>query len=337
MQATVVRTINVRAHSMGPLGTCGLLRRGSLVVPRFRATRRTGQLGHRSLIRPKRLPRATPLQTAEDEVTSSLVDDVLERIKDSDSGAALAEEERASVDDMLDRLEEVGDKAPLDNPLLWGNYNVSYVSAGKSQQGNPAGGRFRGKLGKALFQTTVLEQNLYAPDVVVNKVGFKLLGFIPGQVTLKGSVTPEPADQKLWVRAKFEPPQIAFMGLPSVSIGPKSSVVLATQYLDERIRLGKGSRGSYFVFTRKEGDVNIPEPTGTGWGAIAAVIALVAAVATGLPRILSPTLTPWVVGAAVILSIALALVLRSGGIVDDEPDAPSAPIEKAPPADVPKP
>mgnify|MGYP001806996328 CR=1 FL=1 len=32
--------------------------------------------------------------------------------------------------------------------------------------------------------------------------------------------------------------------------GRTSSVVLSTTYLDERIRLGKGSRGSLFVFTR---------------------------------------------------------------------------------------
>lgn len=88
----------------------------------------------------------------------------------ADSGMDLSEDDRASVDILLDRLEEVGDTAPLDNPLLWGNYDVAYVSSGKSQRGNPAGGRFRGKLGKALFQTNILEQNLYSPDVVVNKV-----------------------------------------------------------------------------------------------------------------------------------------------------------------------
>lgn len=32
--------------------------------------------------------------------------------------------------------------------------------------------------------------------------------------------------------------------------GPPSSVQLATTYLDDRVRLGKGSRGSLFVFTR---------------------------------------------------------------------------------------
>lgn len=35
-----------------------------------------------------------------------------------------------------------------------------------------------------------------------------------------------------------------------IAAGPPSSVELQTQYLDERVRLGKGSRGSLFVFTR---------------------------------------------------------------------------------------
>jgi hypothetical protein len=49
---------------------------------------------------------------------------------------------------------------------------------------------------------------------------------------------------------------------PLQRIGPKSSVVLGTQYLDETIRLGKGSRGSYFVFTRKEADSRVPAAAG---------------------------------------------------------------------------
>jgi hypothetical protein len=36
----------------------------------------------------------------------------------------------------------------------------------------------------------------------------------------------------------------------SLRIGPESSVVLTTTYLDERVRLGKGSRGSRFIFVR---------------------------------------------------------------------------------------
>lgn len=40
----------------------------------------------------------------------------------------------------------------LSDPKIFGNYNVAYVSTGSSQKGNPAGGRFRGRLGRALFR-----------------------------------------------------------------------------------------------------------------------------------------------------------------------------------------
>lgn len=59
---------------------------------------------------------------------------------------------------------------PLQDPLIFGNYNVAYVSMGDRQYGQPAGGRFRGGLGKLLFRTTLLAQSVLKPDVVTNKV-----------------------------------------------------------------------------------------------------------------------------------------------------------------------
>jgi hypothetical protein len=49
-------------------------------------------------------------------------------------------------------------------------------------------------------------------------------------------------------------PQVAEKALVSVSLGPQSSVVLDTPYCDSRIRIGKGSKGSLFVFSRLNPD-----------------------------------------------------------------------------------
>jgi len=38
-----------------------------------------------------------------------------------------------------------------------------------------------------LFRTIGLEQNLYEPNVVVNRVAFLVLGLIPGEVVLNGT------------------------------------------------------------------------------------------------------------------------------------------------------
>lgn len=48
----------------------------------------------------------------------------------------------------------------------------------------------------------------------------------------------------------FQPPRVTLGNLINLPIGPKSSVVLTTTYLTPTVRLGKGSRGSLFVFTK---------------------------------------------------------------------------------------
>ena len=51
------------------------------------------------------------------------------------------------------------------------------------------------------------------------------------------------------VKVVFEPPRLSVGGVIDLPIGPKSTVQLTTTYLSEDVRLGKGSRGSLFVFT----------------------------------------------------------------------------------------
>ncbi len=49
-----------------------------------------------------------------------------------------------------------------------------------------AGGRFRGRIGRQLFQTTQLCQSVLEPNLVTNKLGFRLLGVLSGHVGLRG-------------------------------------------------------------------------------------------------------------------------------------------------------
>lgn len=84
--------------------------------------------------------------------------------------------DREAVDALLEQLEAAGQRQtprPLaDNPLLWGNYCVAYTSTSRAQseRGQPAGGRFRGRLGRTLFKTTGVYQSVLQPDVATNKV-----------------------------------------------------------------------------------------------------------------------------------------------------------------------
>lgn len=59
-----------------------------------------------------------------------------------------------------------------------------------------SGGRFRGKLGRVLFQTDGLFQSILPPasensdPIATNKVAFRLFGCMPGFVGLRGRVEP---------------------------------------------------------------------------------------------------------------------------------------------------
>ena len=72
---------------------------------------------------------------------------------------------------LIDKLESVGAEQapqPLQNPAIFGNYEVAFSAAGARQVGQPAGGRFRGALGRSLFQTTGLFQHVLSPNCVAS-------------------------------------------------------------------------------------------------------------------------------------------------------------------------
>ena len=230
----------------------------------------------------------------------------------------------------------------LDDENLFGNYDVTYVSTLKAakQQGNPAGGNFRGSIGRFIYENNGLYQNIFREDdltkekgankrdlknipdeknipylirsagedsqtqinksnqevissansnmnemnpsikptstkqdkekqsriVVVNYISGKLFRFLTVSVILKGIIEKITDNDRLTltkkygtvlspgtVRADFDSPLITIGGI-GIRIGPNSNVVLDTPYLDGKIRLGMGARGSSFIFKRTKED-----------------------------------------------------------------------------------
>lgn len=90
-------------------------------------------------------------------------------------------------------------------------------------------------------------QTIEAPDSVRNKVSFSAFGFVDGQVSLKGKLK---ALDNQWIQVVFEPPELS-VGAMNFRYGGESEVKLQITYIDEKIRLGKGSRGSLFVFLKR--------------------------------------------------------------------------------------
>lgn len=247
-----------------------------------------------------------------------------------------------------------GPAGALEDPRVLGAWEVAHTSQGPAQGGAPAGGKFMGPVGKALFRPSGLAQNILerprgggtTPDVeVLNLVKFRLFGLLPGQVSLRGDLTPkgpptvareaakgatsvdlhavlEAAGPGSWAEVLFDRPRLWLWPGLCVQLGPPSSVLLQTPYVDADVRLGLGSRGSRFVF-RRGGAAADPEAEARARAAprnrLGALLLLAVSVALAL---LMRTLWAgaggrWAAGVSLALSTALAYVLWGGGTVPD--------------------
>jgi len=199
---------------------------------------------------------------------------VLELVKRTSGGADATQEVKQVVSEFV--RSKLFVTPPLVDPLLIGNYEVSFVVPGGSQKGNPAGGTFRGEIGRMLYRNEGLYQHILQgespndPPIVINYIKGKLLNLLSLAVVLVGKAVALPMEEVIkinkmipagapnlsqggTVRANFEAPLIA-IGPQWASLvlqqGPTSSVILDTNYVDSYLRTGVGSRGSLFVFRR---------------------------------------------------------------------------------------
>ena len=131
----------------------------------------------------------------------------------------------------------------ITNPLLYGNYNVSYVTTSSAtsvqkNEGNPAGGRYRGKIGQSIFKINEIYQNIIKStdginSYAINVVKGKLFSLIPFCVISFGYIsilTDKERDDiflkyknKLTisaVRVLFTPPLLCFGSIPITDTDP---------------------------------------------------------------------------------------------------------------------
>ncbi|CAK7354262.1 unnamed protein product [Dovyalis caffra] len=149
-------------------------------------------------------------------------------------GVSLTKEQQEEVAEVAQELQKYCVAEPWD---------VVYCS-------NPTspGGGFRIAFGRLVFKTKEMIQAVEAPDTVRNKVSFSALGFLDEEVSLKGKLK---ALDDNWIQVIFEAPQLK-VGPLEFQYSGESEVKLQITYIDEKIRLGKGSRGSLFVFQRRK-------------------------------------------------------------------------------------
>ncbi|KAL7599419.1 probable plastid-lipid-associated protein 8, chloroplastic [Lactuca sativa] len=177
-------------------------------------------------------------QRRPDELAASIFSKVMQ----TDRGVTLTREQHLQVAELAGELSKYCVDSPVKCPLIFGDWDVVYCS-------NPTspGGGFRSGLGRLVFKTNEMIQIVEAPDIVRNKVSFLALGFLDGEVSLKGKLIV--LDEK-WIKVVFEPPELK-IGSLGFQFGGESEVQLEITYIDDKLRLGKGSRGSLFVFQRR--------------------------------------------------------------------------------------
>ncbi|KAI3692259.1 hypothetical protein L6452_32073 [Arctium lappa] len=177
-------------------------------------------------------------QRPPDELAAS----ILSKVMQTDRGVTLTREQHMQVAELVGELNKYCVDSPVKCPLIFGDWDVVYCS-------NPTspGGGFRSGLGRLVFKTNEMVQVVEAPDIVRNKVSFSALGFLDGEVSLKGKLIV--LDEK-WIKVVFEQPELK-IGSLEFGFGGQSEVQLEITYIDDKLRLGKGSRGSLFVFQRR--------------------------------------------------------------------------------------
>ncbi|XP_002527973.2 probable plastid-lipid-associated protein 8, chloroplastic [Ricinus communis] len=171
-----------------------------------------------------------------------LVASIISKVTQTDGGVTLTKEEHEEVSEVAQQLQSYCVAEPVKCPLIFGEWDVVYCSRPTSP-----GGGYRSAFGRLFFKTKEMIQAVEAPDTVRNKVSFSLFGFLNGEVSLKGQLR---VLDESWIQVIFEAPQLK-VGALELQYGGQSEVKLQITYIDDKIRLGKGSRGSLFVFQRR--------------------------------------------------------------------------------------
>ncbi|GAX18184.1 hypothetical protein FisN_25Hh168 [Fistulifera solaris] len=166
------------------------------------------------------------------------------------------------------------DDESLFKPLL-GNYNVSFTLPNLPNE-RPVGGKWnRGPFvlesqWQHLIPKKVQNSVAQAVNMIIVRILFwRIYVILRGDAFRLSSLdrdrlsavrnTPGGLSPRT-VRADFDPPRVVLCTrqnkvLLSLSLGPTSSVFLDTTFCDNRVRIGKGSKGSRFVFVRSNDPV----------------------------------------------------------------------------------
>jgi hypothetical protein len=275
------------------------------------------------------------------------------------------------INECIPQLEELGkatvgvdenDSSRFERVI--GLYNVSFVQTRQKDE-NPVGGRWTRSSGfaqKILRTRRTLQHVLPANDtgcaralmyqnrkVVAEAINVIVLeafnGWIRTTILLRGDCVPLNTTERiqgtcqplspLAVRVWFDAPRIIIGRTGrffNLNVGPQSSVVLDTPFVDERVRLGLGGRsGTRFVFARC--DTQDTEATAfrtllqrKPWSKVKTLSILIGMCGVGIYSAIGRAEKPILGGAISVFSALFAMLIAfsSGGIEQENISAKQA-------------
>jgi hypothetical protein len=171
-----------------------------------------------------------------------LIEQLLLLTEDTDAGFKISEAGRRAVSDLVEELQAYCMKDPLSSESIFGRWEVRYASKPQT-----AGGPFKSPTGRVVFPGQQAIQVIEEPNVCINEINFKTLGFIPGSVSQQGTI--EPVDGRTF--------EITFTTNTGKKLGGPPKRMIEILYLDENIRIARAlpveenQETGFYVFTRE--------------------------------------------------------------------------------------
>lgn len=171
-----------------------------------------------------------------------LIEQLLLLTEDTDAGFKISEAGRRAVSDLVEELQAYCMKDPLSSESIFGRWEVRYASKPQT-----AGGPFKSPIGRVVFPGQQAIQVIEEPNVCINEINFKTLGFIPGSVSQQGTI--EPVDGRTF--------EITFTTNTGKKLGGPPKRMIEILYLDENIRIARAlpvdenQETGFYVFTRE--------------------------------------------------------------------------------------
>lgn len=179
-----------------------------------------------------------------------LIGDLLRLTENADAGFAVSNQGREAIAAVVEDLQAYCMKDPLSSEYIFGRWEVRYASKPQT-----AGGPFKTPLGRIVFPGQTAIQVIDEPDVCINEIRFKTLGFIPGSVTQEGTI--DPLDGNTF--------EITFTTNTGKKLGGPPKRLIEILYLDENIRVARAvpteenQEPGFYVFTREGVEFELEE------------------------------------------------------------------------------